>query len=258
MQDFRGLASNGLWTGIRLMDLLTELGVQSEQREGKEVVFFGADHGEEEINFRGQTFTVDQPFARSISLEKAMVGDAFLAYALNGDPLTREQGFPLRLIMPGWYGVTNVKWLSQIHVQKGRYLGKWQARRYFTLWRETIDGEERWMETAVTRMRLKSVVARVTRDGNRHNVLGFALNDGTPLRSVEVKVDDGPWQQATFDSSNTKYSWKLFNYQWEGATPGVHTLVSRVTDSDGNVQPVEADLEIKQTRWNTTRSFHGP
>jgi len=250
----QGLASNGLWTGIRVSDLLTERGVGSD-RQGKEVVFFGADHGEEEINFRGQIFNVDQQFARSISLDKAMTPDPFLAYELNGDPLTKEQGFPLRLIMPGWYGITNVKWVSQVHVQEGRYLGKWQARRYFTLRREVVDGEVKWMETAVTRMRLKSVIARVTIDGNRHKVLGFALNDGTPLRSVEVKVDDGEWQPATFDSSNTQYSWKLFTYQWEGATPGEHTLVSRVTDSAGNVQPVEADLENKLTRLEHNAQF---
>ena len=77
----------------------------------------------------------------------------------------------------------------------------------------------------------------------------------TPLRSVEVKVDDGEWQPATFDLSNTQYSWKLFTYQWEGATPGEHTLVSRVTDSAGNVQPVEADLENKLTRLEHNAQF---
>ena len=68
-------------------------------------------------------------------------------------------------------------------------------------------------------------------------MLGFVLNDGTPLRSVEVKVDDGPWQPAQLDPANTQYSWKLFTYRWTGATPGEHTLVSRVTDATGAVQP---------------------
>jgi hypothetical protein len=74
------------------------------------------------------------------------------------------------------------------------------------------------------------------------------LNDGTPLKTVEVKVDDGPWQPATMDKSTTaKYSWKLFNYTWNGATPGEHTLVSRVTDVNGVVQPTEKDLENKKS-----------
>jgi DMSO/TMAO reductase YedYZ molybdopterin-dependent catalytic subunit len=154
----------------------------------------------------------------------------------------------LRLIVPGWYGVANVKWLSQIHAQEDQYLGKYQARWYRTVRGEMIDGEMRWNETAVTHMQLKSFIARVSRDGSRYNVLGVVLNDGTPLKTVEVKVDDGPWQPATMDKSTTaKYSWKLFNYTWNGATPGEHTLVSRVTDVNGVVQPTEKDLENKKS-----------
>ena len=73
------------------------------------------------------------------------------------------------------------------------------------------------------------------------------LNDGTPLKSVEVRVDDGPWQPATMDpATKDKYSWKLFTYTWTGATPGEHTLVSRVTDTTGQVQPTAEDLENKK------------
>jgi hypothetical protein len=234
--------------------LLTEARIRSGGDE-KDVVFFGADHGEAEVNFRGQIIKIDQPFARSISVTKAMTPEPFLAYALNGDPLTVEQGSPLRLIMPGWYGVANVKWLTQIHVQEGRYLGFWQAERYFTLWRETIEGEVRWMQNEVAAMRLKSVVARITVDGNRHRVLGFALNDGTPLRSAEIKIDDGPWRPAIFDPRNTRFSWKLFTYVWEGATPGEHTVVSRVTDVLGNVQPTQTELAHKQTRLEHNAQF---
>ncbi len=74
------------------------------------------------------------------------------------------------------------------------------------------------------------------------------LNDGTPLNSVEVRVDEGPWQPATMDpATKEKYSWKLFTYTWNGATPGEHTLVSRVTDVNGKVQPTEKDLENKKS-----------
>src|SRR5262249_13989548 len=152
--------------------------------QAREFVFFGADHGEEEVEFRANKYKVDQQFGRSLTREHALSGDPFLVYALNGEPLTRHQGFPMRLIVPGWYGVSNVKWLSQIHAQAEQYLGKFQARWYRTLRGETIDGEVKWKETAVTRMRLKSVIARVTRDGSRCKVVGFVLNDGTPLKSV--------------------------------------------------------------------------
>ena len=75
------------------------------------------------------------------------------------------------------------------------------------------------------------------------------MHDGTPIRSVEVKVDDGPWQPATLDPATTreKYAWKFFNYTWNGATPGEHTVTSRVADVNGMVQPTAEELEVKRT-----------
>jgi DMSO/TMAO reductase YedYZ molybdopterin-dependent catalytic subunit len=244
-RPLQGLSSNGRWTGVSLKSVLSSAGVKAEARE---FVFYGADHGEEEVEFRTQKFKVDYNFGRSLPREKALSAEPFLAWALNGEPLTRHQGSPLRLLVPGWYGVSNVKWLSQIHAQEERYMGKYQTRWYRTVRGEMIDGEMRWNETAVTHMQLKSFIARVTRDGSRHKVQGVVLNDGTPIKSVEVSVDQGPWQPATLDSvTNSKYSWKLFTYIWNGATPGEHTLVSRVTDVTGKVQPTEKDLENKKS-----------
>ena len=241
----QGLSSNGRWTGVPLRAVLDQAGVKPQARE---FVFFGADHGEEEVEFRTQKYKVDQQYGRSLSREHALSPEPFLAYALNGEPLTRHQGAPLRLIVPGWYGAPNVKWLSQIHAQEEQYLGKYQARWYRTLRGEMIDGEMKWKEAAITRMQLKSFIARVTFDGTRHKLLGVVLHDGTPLKSVEVKVDEGPWQRATLDPSTTaKYSWKLFTYTWNGATPGEHTLVSRVIDVNGTVQPTAEELETKKT-----------
>jgi DMSO/TMAO reductase YedYZ molybdopterin-dependent catalytic subunit len=248
-RSVQGLSSNGRWTGVRLNSVLKEAGVQSHARE---VVFFGADHGAQDIVFRQQTFKLDQQFGRSMTLENAMKPEPLIAYALNGEPLTREQGSPVRLIVPGWYGVANVKWLAEVRLQEDRYLGNYQARWYRSLRGEGGSGEEgdpqvQWVETEVTRMRLKSVIARVRKTGTSHQVLGFVLNDGTPLKSVEVQVDGGAWQPATFDPTNTKYSWKLFSYKWDGATAGDHTLISRATDAEGVVQPAAADLKRKKT-----------
>ena len=241
----QGLSSNGRWTGVPLRAVLEQSGLKAQARE---VVFFGADRGEEEVEFRTQKYKVEQQYGRSLPRDQALSPEPFLAYALNGEPLTRHQGFPLRLIVPGWYGAPNVKWLSHIHAQEEQYLGKFQARWYRTLKGEIIDGEMKWKETAITRMQLKSFIARVTKDGSRHKVLGVVLHDGTPLKSVEVKVDDGPWQPATMDpSTREKYSWKLFTYTWSGATPGEHTLVSRVTDVKGTVQPTAEELAVKKT-----------
>ena len=252
-RPLQGLSGNGRWTGVPLRSVLDQAGVKSQARE---FVFFGADHGEEEVEFRTNKYKVEQQFGRSLSREKAMSSEPFLAYSLNGEPLTRHQGSPLRLLVPGWYGVANVKWLSQIHVQEEQYLGKFQARWYRTLKGEMIDGEMKWHETAVTHMQLKSFIARVTRDAGRYKVLGVVLNDGTPLKSVEVKVDDGSWQPAAMDAAtNAKYSWKLFTYNWTGATPGEHTLVSRVTDVTGKVQPTTEELESKKTFLEDNSQF---
>jgi hypothetical protein len=142
-----------------------------------------------------------------------------------------------------------VKWVSDIHVQRDAFMGKYQARWYRTLRGEMIGGEMKWVEAAVTRMRPKSFIARVTREGANHKVLGVILNDGTPIKSIEMKVDDGPWQPATLDPSTAKdrFGWKLFTYTWQGATPGEHTLVSRVTDANGQVQPTADELANKKT-----------
>jgi DMSO/TMAO reductase YedYZ molybdopterin-dependent catalytic subunit len=249
----QGLCGNGRWTGVPLKTVLDSTGVKAAARE---FVFFGADHGEEEIEWRTQKFKLDQQYGRSLTREKALSSEPLLAYALNGEPLTRHQGSPLRLLVPGWYGMANVKWLAHVHVQEEAYLGKFQARWYRTLRGEMIDGELKWKESAITRMQLKSFIARVTKDGSRHKVLGVVLNDGTPLKSVEVKIDDGPWQPAVFDSATTaKYSWKLFNYTWNGATPGEHVLVSRVTDATGKVQPTEQELETKKSFLEQNAQF---
>jgi DMSO/TMAO reductase YedYZ molybdopterin-dependent catalytic subunit len=248
-RSVQGLSSNGRFTGVRLRDVLQRVGVHDKARE---VVFFGADKGNEDVVFRQQTLKMQQQFARSITLENAMKPEPLLAWALNGQPLRRDHGFPVRVIMPGWYGVANVKWLSEIRLQENRFLGNYQARWYRTVRAiggtgELTDPETQFIETEVTKLNLKSVIARVRKSGGAHQVLGYVLNDGTPLRSVEVKIDDGPWQRATLDPANTQFSWKLFTFRWEGATPGEHTLVSRASDGSGVVQPTAEELGRKKT-----------
>jgi len=252
-RPLQGLSGNARWTGVPLRTVLEAAGIAPEARE---FVFFGADHGEEDVDFRGRITRVDQQFGRSITRERALAPEVLLAWGMNGEALSRHQGAPLRLVVPGWYGVANVKWLAQIHAQEDAYLGKFQARWYRTLRGEVIDGETKWKETAVTHMQLKSFIARVTRLGAEHRVLGVVLNDGTPIRSVEVRVDDGPWQAAVLDpATKGRYSWKLFRYAWAGATAGEHTLVSRVTDVTGRVQPTSAELEGKKTFLEDNAQF---
>ena len=105
-----------------------------------------------------------------------------------------------------------------------------------------IDGGRvDWTSNSVDRR------TRVTTNESRHKVFGVVLHEGTPLQSVEVKVDDGPWQPATMDpTTSEKHSWKFFTCDWHGATSGEHTVVSRVTDVKGHVQPTAKDLEVNK------------
>ena len=185
-----------------------------------------------------------------------MSSEPFLAYALNGEPLTRHQGFPLRLLVPGWYGAPNVKWLSEIHAQEDRYLGKFQARWYRTLKGEMIDGEMKWTETAITHMQLKSFIARLTREGNVHKMLGIVLNDGTPIKSsksASTTVRGSPRRWIRPLARSIPGSSSLTPGM--AATPGEHTLVSRVTDVAGKVQPTAEELESKKTFLEDNSQF---
>ncbi|HWK54897.1 MAG TPA: molybdopterin-dependent oxidoreductase, partial [Hyphomicrobiales bacterium] len=118
---YQGLIGNARWAGCSLRELLLEAGVQPE---GIEVVFYGHDRGMETI--RDQN--VEQSFGRSLHIDDALQPEPLLVWEMNGEPLPHYHGAPLRLIVPGWYGVANVKWLSQIHVQDRRFMGRFQAR----------------------------------------------------------------------------------------------------------------------------------
>ena len=246
------LVGNARWVGTSVTTLLKDAGLKSTARE---VVFFGADHGTEEIVHGGQPQKYEQNFARSLALEDAMNPDVLLVWEMNGVPLPPKNGGPVRLLVPGWYGVCNAKWLNHIQIQDSRFMGRFMARDYVTLMEEKDGDQSIWEETSVSRMQLKSMIARLTRNGGKLLATGFALNDGTALRSVEIRVDNGTWQPAAMDRENTKYSWKLFTYELAMPASGNHTIVSRATDVNGAVQPEEADLQSKKSRWENNGQF---
>ncbi len=245
---FQGLIGNAKWRGISLQGILAEAGIQDG---AKEVVFFAADTSIETI----RDTEVEKAFARSLSIDDAMRPENMLALEMNGEPLPHYHGKPVRALIPGWYGVANVKWLTQIHIQDTRYMGRFMGRDYVTLKKEVVGGVERWVENSVTKMNLKSSIVRVTELGGQYKIQGFVLNDGTPLQSIEVKVDDGAWERAQIDPRSTKYSWKLFSYDWNKAAPGDHTIVSRVTDINGNVQATQEELPEKVSYWEDFGQF---
>ena len=246
------LVGNATWAGTSLARLLKEAGPRASARE---VVFFGADTGTEEITHGGTPEKVEQHFGRALSIDDAMLPDIMLADEMNGSPMPHPHGAPIRLVVPGWYGVANVKWLNHIHVQDTRFMGRFMARDYVTLRGQQVGDTTVWNETSVGRTRLKSAIGRVTRTGAMLKATGFALTDGTALKTVEVSVNGGPWKTAVLDKRNSKYSWQLFTYEWSGAQSGEQTIVSRATDVKGDVQPTEDDLKGKKTRWENNGQF---
>ena len=251
-KTFMGAVANVRWGGTPLAPLLKECGIKPR---GIEVVFFGGDEKKEKV--REQEF--DMRFSRSLSLSDAMQDKILLAWQMNGKPLTKEHGFPLRLVVPGWYGIAWVKWLSRIEVQDRRFMSKYMAREYVTIRGEERDGHLLYRETSVSYMNVKSIVARVFRlkDGTLR-ILGAAWTDGTPLQSVEVKIDNTAWQPVKLDErERSEYSWTFWSFDWKGAAPGEHTLVSRATDANGTVQPAEDDprIKLKKTYWEANQQF---
>jgi DMSO/TMAO reductase YedYZ molybdopterin-dependent catalytic subunit len=247
------LAGNARWTGTRLNGLLRDAGLQ---KQAKEIVFFGADKGTETVTHgRSGPQEVEQHFGRSLVPEDASRPEVLIAWEMNGAPLPANHGAPARLIVPGWYGVANVKWLNHIHVQDTRYAGRFMARDYVTLQGQKVGDQVIWNETSVARIRVKSMIARLTRMGTRYSALGFALAGALPLRWVEVRVDNGDWRRATLDPLNTAYSWQFFTYQWNDLPAGEHSIVSRATDANGVVQPEQSALELKRTMWENNGQF---
>ena len=260
-KGFMNAVYNGQWQGTGLAELLAECEILPD---AKEVVFFGADE-KEEILREGtkRELKVTVPFGRSMSLEDIENTQPLLSYARNDTLLETRNGAPLRLIVPGWYGVANVKWLTRIDVRADRYMGRYMGRDYVTVRGERQGDDIVFVESSVSKMRLKSVIARIHRRPSVNGkvplrAMGAAWGDGTEITRVEVRVDDGPWQAATLDSSpRATYSWRFFAIDLGQLSPGKHQLVSRAIDAKGRIQPSADDDEIalKRTYWEANQQW---
>jgi DMSO/TMAO reductase YedYZ molybdopterin-dependent catalytic subunit len=257
-----GGIGNARWTGTPLHRLL-----RAAAPSGSEVVFWGADRGtvtirdDSGITGAGRTgtgepdagggldLTITEQFARSMSLAEAMAPDNLLCWQMNGAPLPREHGHPLRLIAPGWYGVANVKWLTRIEVTDQRYAGRFMARDYVTIREQQRGGETVWTFHTVSHDRLKSAPAKVTRRGDRHTVHGAAW--GAPIARVEVRFDGGRWHAARLDRRRHPTAWSFWTFDWGTPAPGEHTVTSRAFDDDGVMQPPPTDTHLasRRTYW---------
>jgi sulfane dehydrogenase subunit SoxC len=218
------------WTGTPLAPILEEAGVHPE---GVDVVFTGLD--------RGIQGDVEHLYERSLPVAEALREEVLLAYAINGQPLPPQHGFPLRLIVPGWYGMTHVKWLQSITVVDEPFRG-WQQEVAYHL-RDSEDDPGR----PVTRILPRSLLIPpgipdfLTRrrhlDAGACVLRGRAWSGWAPVDRVEVSVDGGSsWGTANLDEALSDFAWRGWRYDWD-AEPGEHELCCRATDAAGNVQP---------------------
>jgi len=258
---FSNAVYNSRWTGTPLAPLIKECGVKAGAIE---VVFFGHDRKSETLRpGTPRELTVEVPFGRSLSLDDTLKLNLLLGYERNGEPLAQRTGAPVRLIVPGWYGIANVKWLRRIEIRDRRYMGRYMGRDYVTVRGERQGSEVVFVESSVTRMNLKSAIARVTRrpavDGKVPlKAYGAVWSDGMPIAKVDVQLDGGDWRAAKLDEQPLeKHSWRFFSIELGSVAAGKHTLVSRGIDANGHIQPSAKDDEIalKKTYWEAYQQW---
>ncbi len=234
-----GAVGNAEWTGVSLGDLLREAGVKAG---AVDVILEGAD--------RGKIAEAPKPageihYARSVPLGKALEG-VLLATEMNGELLTPSHGFPLRAIVPGWYGMAAVKWLQRIVVTKKPYSGYYQTVDY-AFWQRDDTGVRL---VPITQMQVKAAIARpgineVIAAGMDYTVAGAAWTSDAEIVKVELSTDGGAsWREASLGGKPVRHSWRLWEWKW--ATPkaaGGCVLMARATDSRGRTQPMERDLD---------------
>src|SRR3954452_4616066 len=223
------------WTGTPVWPLLERAGLAED---AVDVVFTGADHGSQA--------DVEHDYARSLTIAELRRPEVMLVYGMNGRPLEPQHGFPLRLLVPGWYGMTSVKWLTSIDAVREPFRGYQQDPSY---WYHSDDDDP---GTPVDRMRVRALMVppgvpdfftrRRLIDEGRVVIVGRAWSGVAPVTRVEVGID-GVWSDARLQDVSGDFAWRAWQFEWQ-ADPGEHTLSCRATDGAGNVQPLEQP-------WNT-------
>lgn len=228
-----GAVGNAEWTGVPLAALLARAGVRDSTRE---VILQGADQGEIKEPPRPSGMI---HYARSLPLQKANE-DVLLALEMNGEKLTPTHGFPLRAVVPGWYGMAAVKWLTRIAASSEPYHGYYQTIDY-AYWER---GSTTPTLLPIREMRVKAQIARpeyaeAVRAGQSYRVHGAAWTTEAEITKVEVSTDEGEtWKAARLLGESVRNAWRLWEYDWAvPATPGKAVLMARATDSEGRTQP---------------------
>jgi DMSO/TMAO reductase YedYZ molybdopterin-dependent catalytic subunit len=207
------------WSGVSLSTLLD----QAEPRPGaRNVAVTGADG------------TGEEHFAKGLPLEKANDPDTILALEMDGAAILHLHGGPVRLVVPGWYGVWSVKWVTHIEVLDHAFDGYWQRERYVYKWPDARPS------TPVMTLGVKSLISEPADNAElaagRHRVAGYAWSDGAPIASVQVRINDGVWRDAEVLPADQRYGWASWELSWDFA-PGRYMITSRAVDARGTEQP---------------------
>jgi DMSO/TMAO reductase YedYZ molybdopterin-dependent catalytic subunit len=228
-----GAVAHAEWSGVPLREVLELAGIDDG---AVEIVCEGADRGTEP----------DHPepmhFARGLPLAKALHRDTILALRMNGEPLTPSHGFPLRLLVPGWYGVASVKWLTRLEASPVPFRGYFQTVKY-TIKRGRADGQE---TMPITEMAVKSEIVRPFAGEalgcGKQRVFGLAWAGEEPVAKVELSTDGGKtWSETELLGPWAPYSWMMWEYLWNVQEAGSYELLSRATSVSGRLQPTHYD-----------------
>jgi DMSO/TMAO reductase YedYZ molybdopterin-dependent catalytic subunit len=226
-----GAVGTAEWSGTSLCHVLERAGLEAD---AVDVAFFGAD--------RGVDAGREQDYGRSLTPALATRDDVLLVWEMNGQPLPPQHGFPLRLIVPGWYGMASVKWLNRIEVLARPFDGYQQVDNYVYR-RERND-----VGVPVSTLRVRSLMVppgipdwyarNRTVEAGPLELIGRAWSGGgVPVVKVMVSID-GIWSDAILDPSQQSYAWRAWRFPWH-ATAGEHTLACRATNAEGETQPLD-------------------
>jgi DMSO/TMAO reductase YedYZ molybdopterin-dependent catalytic subunit len=228
-----GAVSTATWTGVPLRELLNQTGIQPGVRF---IRLAGCDQG------TAETAGEQIRFARSIPIDKALHPDTILAFEMNRAPLPDQHGFPLRAIVPGWYGMDSVKWLVSIEALDHQDLSHFMTERYVATRLLAVGTERRHL----SRMRVKSLITS-PREGEHlplrtYVIRGAAWAGESEVSHVEVAADGGrTWERAELETPLQPYCWVLWKYRWTPPGIGKYTVVARATDAQGMTQPATKD-----------------
>lgn len=227
-----GAVSTAEWTGVSLAEVLDRAGVRTD---AKEVLFRGADCGTVE----GHAGPIR--FERSLQIDHARDPDVLLAYAMNGEPLPIQHGFPVRLVVPGWYAVASVKWLTEIVLIDRPFAGHYQTDKYWYQWER--DGQV--VREPVTLQRVRALITEPPPNQEVQcgelAIRGVAWSGAAPIARVEISVNGGSWREAHLVSERKRNSWQWWELITRTDEPCAITLRARATDLAGRTQPEHAE-----------------